>query len=134
MPFLVKVVDPNTQRTDEMETIATADEVNLIWSEVSLEIDLPSTVGNAVIRGRVLLWIVPVHQGTALRLHCRCSVKCVKLNGVEATWELVDPLQEIVHDAALIGDTEAFDVHLRASMMAAHDGGNDSDLVISHNF
>lgn len=46
----------------------------------------------------------------------------ISVNGVETTWEYLDPHKLIIVDELIEGNGEAYDVMQRASFMAANDG------------
>ena len=104
-----------------------ADELELLWTRIELEVALSPTRVQGVSR----LWVVAPREAASVRLHCRqCSVVRVAVNGEECEWELLDPHELILRDEAL--DGEAFDVHQRAAFMAAAEGELEVRLPSGH--
>lgn len=107
--------------------MASSADLELLWTRIEVEIDLPhAPTRPAAVRGVSKLWVLPtaLKPKSSVRLHCRqCKVTGVTVNGAAAAaWECLDPHACVVHDPRLAGDGEALETFARAAFLAAHDG------------
>jgi len=107
--------------------MASAADLELLWTRIEVEIDLPhAPTRSAAVRGVSKLWVLPINPKPRkhVRLHCRqCKVTGVTINGIPATsWESLDPHGCLVRSPELVGDGEALETFSRAAFLAAHDG------------
>jgi len=107
--------------------MASAADLELLWTHIEVEIDLPHAPSRpTAVRGVSRLWVLPTNLKPRkhLRIHCRqCKVTGVTINGIPATsWECLDPHDCIVRSPDLIGNGEALETFSRAAFLAAQDG------------